>query len=68
MSTHLFFGGRENPGPGLAVACLSLVVALALVCVSLLLGVTASLLVRLHALATEDARSIRRGAERSALA
>ena len=68
MSTHVFFGGRETPGPGLVVACLNLVVALALVCVSLLLGVTVSLLVWLHALATGDAPSIRRGAERSALA
>ena len=68
MSTHLFFGGGENPDPGLAVACLNLIVALALVCVSLLLGVTISLLAWLHALATGDARSIRRGAERRAIA
>ena len=37
MSTLLFLAGAENPGPGLAVAGLSLVVGLALICISLLL-------------------------------
>ena len=68
MSTHLFLGGSENPAPGLAVACINLIVALTLVCVILLLGVTVSLLAWLHAFATGDARSIRRGAERRAVA
>ena len=39
MSTVLFFFCRANPGPGLAIAGLNLVVAAALVCVSLLLGI-----------------------------
>lgn len=68
MSTLLFFVGRGNPGPGLAVACLNLIVAVALVCVSLLLGLTVALLAWLHAFATGDAQPIRRGAERTAVA
>jgi len=47
MSTVLFFLCRANPGPGLAIAGLNLVVAVALVCVSLLLGI-AVLLAWLH--------------------
>ena len=67
MSIHLFFGGSENPSPGLALACLNLTLALALVGMSLLLGVTVSLLAWLHELATGDARSIRRGTEQRAV-
>ena len=55
MSTHLLFGAAENPGPGVALACINLIVALALVCVSLFLGVTVSLIAWLHALATGEA-------------
>jgi len=43
---------QENAGPVFAVADLELIVALALVCVSLLPGATISLLAWLHALAT----------------
>jgi hypothetical protein len=68
MSTHLLLGGSENPAPGLAAAFLNLIVALALVCVSLPLGVTVSLLTWLHPVATADARSFRRGTERRAVA
>ncbi|WP_315784210.1 hypothetical protein [Bradyrhizobium sp. SZCCHNPS1003] len=42
---------RENPLPGLALASLNLVVALSLVGLSLVLGVTISLLTWAHALA-----------------
>lgn len=51
MSTLLFWLARENPWPGLAVASLNLVVGLFLVGLSLLLGVTISLLAWMHALA-----------------
>ena len=49
MSTVLFLICRSNPGPGLAIAGLNLVAALALVVVSLLLG-TAVLLASLQSL------------------
>ena len=49
MSTVLFLLCRANPGPGLAIAGLNLVAALALVVVSLLLG-TAVLLASLQSL------------------
>ena len=44
MSTLLFPLLRENPLPGLAAASLNLIVALALIGLSLLLGVAISLL------------------------
>ena len=43
MSTLLWSLAKENPWPELALASLNLVVALALVGLSLLLGVTISL-------------------------
>jgi hypothetical protein len=49
MSTLLCSFAKENPWPGLALACLNLVVALSLVALSLLLGVTIALLAGLHA-------------------
>ena len=49
MSTVLFLLCRANPGPGLAIAGLNLVAALALVVVSLLLG-SAVLLASLQSL------------------
>ena len=52
MSGPLFLAGADNPGPALAVACLNLCVALALVSVSLLLG----LLVAVAALLCDRAR------------
>lgn len=51
MSTLLFWLARENLWPSLAVASLTLVVGLFLVGLSLLLGVTISLLAWMHALA-----------------
>ena len=47
MSNPLFLVGANNPGPGVAVACLNLFVALALVSVGLALGVAAALLASL---------------------
>ena len=55
MSTLLWSLAKENPWPGLAVASLNLVVALALVGLSLLLGVTISLLAGLHAFVDREA-------------
>jgi hypothetical protein len=55
MSTLLFSLARENPWPGPAVASLNLIVALSLVGLSLLLGVTISLLAWLHALIDREA-------------
>jgi hypothetical protein len=60
MSTLLLSLARENPLPGLAAASRNLVVALSLVGVSLLLGVTISLLAWLHALVDQEAVPVRR--------
>ena len=59
MSSLLFALARENPWPGIAVASLNLIVALSLVSISLLLGVTISGLAWLHALADRDPLSVR---------
>ncbi len=67
MSTLLLSLARENPFPGLAVASLNLVVALSLVGLSLLLGITISLLAWLQGLVDPEAVSIRRQAERRAI-
>ena len=64
MSTLLLSLARENPWPGLAVASLNLIVALSLVGLSLLLGVTISLLAWLHALVDRVGTPIRRRAPR----
>ena len=64
MSTLLLSPAKENPWPGLAVAFLSLVVALALVGLSLLLGVAISLLAGLHAFVDREALPIKRQAQR----
>jgi len=53
MSTLFWSVAKENPGPGLALAFLNLVVALFLVGLSLLLGVTISLLAGLHAFVSD---------------
>ena len=55
MSTLLWSLAKETPWPGLAVASLNLVVALALVGLSLLLGVAISLLAGLHAFVDREA-------------
>ncbi|QPF88902.1 hypothetical protein [Bradyrhizobium commune] len=54
MSTLLLALARENPWPGLAIASLNLVVALFLVGVGLLLGITISLVAWLHALVERE--------------
>jgi hypothetical protein len=64
MSTLLWSLTKENPWPGLAVASLNLVVALALIGMSLLLGVAISLLDGLHAFVDREAVPIKRRAER----
>ena len=64
MSTLLLSLPRENPWPELAVASLNLAVALSLVGLSLLLGITISLLAWMHALVDRGAVPIRRRAER----
>jgi hypothetical protein len=55
---------RENPWPGIAVAALNLMVALSLVGVSLLLGLTISVLACVHALAGGEAAPVRHAASR----
>ena len=64
MSTLLWSVAKENPGPGLALAFLNLVVALFLVGLSLLLGVTISLLAGLHAFVDREAVPITQQAQR----
>lgn len=54
MSSLLFALARENPWPGVALASLNLIVALSLVGVSLLLGITISALAWVHALAERE--------------
>ena len=63
MST-LLWPLKENPCPGLALACLNLVVALSLVGLSLLLGVTISLLAGLHAFGGERSWITPKGLQR----
>jgi hypothetical protein len=65
MST-LLLPARENPWPGLAIASMNLVVAMFLVGMSLLLGITISLLAWLHALVDQEAMPIGRQAGRRA--
>jgi hypothetical protein len=64
MSTRLWSLAKENPWPGLALASLNLVVALSLVCLSLLLGLATSLLAGLHAFVDREAEPIKRQAQR----
>ena len=64
MSILLWSLAKENPWPGLAVASLNLVVALALVGLGLLLGVAISLLAGLHAFVDRAALPIKRQAQR----
>ncbi|MDB5502863.1 MAG: hypothetical protein JWR89_2765 [Tardiphaga sp.] len=66
MSTLLLLLARENPWPGLAVASLNLIVALSLVGISLLLGVTISLLAWFGTLVDRGAVPVRRRSERRA--
>jgi hypothetical protein len=66
MSGTFFWAGADNPGPALAVACLNLLVALALVSVSLLLGFAVSIAALLCDRARE-AQPIRLKLERRAV-
>jgi len=68
MSSLFLALARENPWPGIAVASLNLVVALSLVGVSLLLGLTISVLAWLHALAERERSLLRHAANRRGLA
>ena len=64
MSTLLWSLAKENPWPGLALASPNLVVVPSLVGLSLLLGVTMSLLAWLHAFVDREAAPIKRQAQR----
>lgn len=64
MSTLLWSLAKENPWPGLAVASLNLVVALALVGLSLLLGVAISLLAGMHAFVDRKVLPIKQQVQR----
>jgi hypothetical protein len=64
MSTLLWSLAKENPWPGLALASLNLVVALVLVGLSLLLGVTMALLAGLLAFVDREALPIKRQVQR----
>ncbi|MET4155096.1 hypothetical protein ABIC08_007410 [Bradyrhizobium sp. RT9b] len=68
MSSLFVALARENPWPGIAVASLNLIVALSLVGVSLLLGLTISVLTWVHALAVREPALVRHAANRRGLA
>jgi hypothetical protein len=68
MSTLLWSLAKENPWPGLALASLNLVVALALVGMSLLLGVAVSLLAGMHAVVSKRSWISPKGLQRGRLA
>ncbi|MHC2621378.1 hypothetical protein ACVIW2_003410 [Bradyrhizobium huanghuaihaiense] len=59
MSTLLFALMRENPLPGLAAASLNAIVALCLVALSLLLGITIAMIAWAHTLATGQNSAVR---------
>lgn len=59
---------RENPWPGIAVASLNLIVAVSLVSVSLVLGVTISVLAWVHTLADREPAPVRHAANRGSFA
>ncbi|MGY4625492.1 hypothetical protein [Bradyrhizobium sp. USDA 4486] len=59
MSTLLFALMRENPLPGLAAASLNVVVALCLVALSVLLGITIAMIAWAHTLATRQTSAVR---------
>ena len=63
MSTLLFALMRENPLPGLAAASLNVIVALCLMTLSVLLGITIAIIAWAHTLAAHQpgtARLVRR--------
>jgi hypothetical protein len=59
MSSLLFALMRENPIPGLAVASLNIVVALCLVALSLLLGITIAMIAWGHSLSERKPSPVR---------
>ena len=59
MSTLLFALMRENPLPGLAAASLNVIVALCLVALSVLLGITIAMIAWAHTLAARQASTVR---------
>ena len=59
MSTVLFPLKRENPIPGLAAASLNVIIALCLVALSLLLGITIAMIAWAHTLATRQTCAVR---------
>ena len=68
MSSLFLALTRENPWPGIAVASLNLIVAVSLVGVSLLLGVTISVLAWAHALADRELAPMRHATNRRGFA
>jgi hypothetical protein len=68
MSSLLLAPVRENPWPGIAVASLNLIVAVSLVGVSLLLGLTISVLAWVHAIAERGSALVRHAANRRGFA
>jgi hypothetical protein len=63
MSNPLFLLGADNPAPGMVIACFNLFVALAVVSVGLLLGLSVSL-VALLCDRTREPQPIRLKADR----
>jgi hypothetical protein len=59
MSTLLFALMRENPVPGLAAASLNVIVAMCLVALSVLLGITIAMIAWAHTLATREPNIVR---------
>ncbi|WP_439409135.1 hypothetical protein ACNJX9_13080 [Bradyrhizobium sp. DASA03076] len=59
MSTVLFALMRENPLPGLAAASLNIVVAMCLVALSLLLGITIAMIASAHSFSERKPGTIR---------
>jgi hypothetical protein len=59
MSTLLVALMRENPLPGLAAASLNVIVAMCLVALSVLLGITIAMIAWAHALATREPNTAR---------
>jgi hypothetical protein len=68
MSSLFLALARENPWPGIAVASLNLIVAVSLVGVSLLLGLTVSVLAWVFALADREPEPVRQAANRRGFA
>ncbi|WP_025032223.1 hypothetical protein [Bradyrhizobium sp. DOA9] len=59
MSTLLFALMRENPLPGLAAASLNVIVALCLVTLSVLLGITIAIIAWAQTLAARQLSTVR---------